>query len=721
MPSRNSQQSRIIVIGVSAFVAFMVLITVVFVLTRSSASGKFKGQIEGYLAINKEQMDQGPYLKGKMVVISKRDKEVDEEVSSGLPPELQAAGPEEVGTIVILNWRGDVRGPYVGSSAFGMRHKCELSVIDRSLGAIIGRQDFYGGDPPAVVSANARGDIYGSKPIDQIVAYLTQLPRESGAEVAPIKDWMVVFRSSDPAVWNTDSPGDKFAVPLRRVPASIRFLRIKRMDTGATLIVPIKQQQLLREEKPEPAEGCWWNGTAADGWGGRHLGLVQVPPQPISEKPTIRVSNHDFFSGSGFGHKTHINDRQYCCWQGQEIPQTTFEIAVTPNALTAEEKRSLMSYDADEGPAPKGWTVLMRSDDPSVWNTDSPGRQFAIPVCRAHSKVSHLRLKRIDTGDTLIVPITRNQLARPANSPQDKQVLWNGSARKEYGGYHLGLIQKPSMRWHEVISVMNDGAGSYAGSGFGHKLGVDKDQYYCWQGAEIPKTAFEVAVSADPLTEEEKRFVASPVDLRKPLDRHPPGTPVAGAIAQPEPPATAPGKKTVDLIALVDQTKDVVRGDWLVVGKTLHANNYGGVLRMQIPYQPPEEYDFVVTFSQPRLRNGISLIMPNPNGGSFFWAFGYEDGQKFSFHGMNMKEGSLSKAIAANKAYTTVVQVRRDGVKALLDGKVIAEQKTDFRDLNADHYREIPDTRLLAVACDDPTVYHYVRVVEITGTGKRIR
>jgi hypothetical protein len=165
----------------------------------------------------------------------------------------------------------------------------------------------------------------------------------------------------------------------------------------------------------------------------------------------------------------------------------------------------------------------------------------------------------------------------------------------------------------------------------------------------------------------------------------------------------------------------VVRGDWLVVGNALHANSYGGVLRMQIPYQPPEEYDFVVTFSQPRLRNGISLIMPNPNGGSFFWAFGYQDGQKFSFHGTNMKEASLPKAITANKAYTTVVQVRRDGVKALLDGKVIAEQKTDFRDLNVDHYREIPDTRLLAVACDDPTVFHYVRLVEITGTGKKTR
>ena len=49
------------------------------------------------------------------------------------------------------------------------------------------------------------------------------------------------------------------------------------------------------------------------------------------------------------------------------------------------------------------------------------------------------------------------------------------------------------------------------------------------------------------------------------------------------------------------------------------------VPRVQFPYQPPQEYDYVVTFLQPGLRNGISLIMPNPNGGSFVMAPRYAD------------------------------------------------------------------------------------------------
>jgi hypothetical protein len=53
--------------------------------------------------------------------------------------------------------------------------------------------------------------------------------------------------------------------------------------------------------------------------------------------------------------------------------------------------------------------------------------------------------------------------------------------------------------------VLNDGWDGFGGSGFGHKVNVGDKQYYCWQDKEIPKTAFEVAVTADALTDEEQR------------------------------------------------------------------------------------------------------------------------------------------------------------------------------------------------------------------------
>jgi hypothetical protein len=200
-----------------------------------------------------------------------------------------------------------------------------------------------------------------------------------------------------------------------------------------------------------------------------------------------------------------------------------------------------------------------------------------------------------------------------------------------------------------------------------------------------------------------------------------PGTRVPGALEQPPPPPDVDGKNTVDLIPLVTLQKDVVHGRWLVADNVLHCNDSSFVPRLQFPYRPPEEYDFVVTFSQYHLRNGISLIMPNPQGGSFFWYLGSGDGREYGFWPKPNKGGQSRGLIKAKKAYTTVVQVRRDGVRGLLDGKELVHVRTDFRDLTCDDWRKIRDTSRLAVACDDPTVFHYVRVVEITGSGRNAR
>jgi hypothetical protein len=197
-----------------------------------------------------------------------------------------------------------------------------------------------------------------------------------------------------------------------------------------------------------------------------------------------------------------------------------------------------------------------------------------------------------------------------------------------------------------------------------------------------------------------------------------PGTQVPHALSQPPPPPDVEGKKTVDLIPLVTIEKDVVHGRWLVADNVLHCNDSSFVPRIQLPYRPPEEYDFIVTFSQYDLRNGISLIMPNPKGGSFFWYLGSGDGREYGFWSKPNKGGQSRGLIKAKRAYTTVVQVRKDGVRGLLDGKELVHVRTDFHDLACDDWRKIRDTTRLAVACDDPTVFHYVRVVEITGSGK---
>jgi hypothetical protein len=145
------------------------------------------------------------------------------------------------------------------------------------------------------------------------------------------------------------------------------------------------------------------------------------------------------------------------------------------------------------------------------------------------------------------------------------------------------------------------------------------------------------------------------------------------------------------------------------------------VPRVQFPYRPPPEYDFVVTFWQPGLRNGISLVMPNPNGGSFFWFLGNDDGKGYGFHANPDKEGRKVGLIKAKTIHTTVVQVRKGSLRASVDGNKLMKLDTNFGDLTCDGWREIRNTSFLAVACDDPTVFYHVRVVEVTGKGKKGR
>lgn len=192
----------------------------------------------------------------------------------------------------------------------------------------------------------------------------------------------------------------------------------------------------------------------------------------------------------------------------------------------------------------------------------------------------------------------------------------------------------------------------------------------------------------------------------------------------PVEPAGTPGKIMIDLLPLIDPAKDKVHGNrWEVFNNELHCKGDTFVPRMEIPYRPPEEYDFIVVFSQPRLRNGISLIMPKPDGKeSFFWYLGSINGSACGFNAApSNKEFKLPGLIRTNTAYTTKVEVRKNSVTGYLDGLVKVRHETDFRDLVCDSWRVIRDKRVLAVACDDPTVFHFIRLVEISGAGSRTR
>ncbi len=211
---------------------------------------------------------------------------------------------------------------------------------------------------------------------------------------------------------------------------------------------------------------------------------------------------------------------------------------------------------------------------------------------------------------------------------------------------------------------------------------------------------------------------APPVAVQPPVAEQPPQP----AAPQPrKPPAVAGAPRTFDLIPIIDLQWDVVdgAGKWRVQDNKLYCDEGHFVPRVQIPYVPPQEYDFAVTFSQPALRNGVSLIMPKAAGGMFYWAVGFNGGAGYGFdadRGLN-----IPQLIQPGMTYTTTVQVRRDRVRCLLNGKQLTEHRGDLGALRIDSWRQMKNERLLGVACDDPCIFHRIQIVEINGTGRASR
>ena len=66
----------------------------------------------------------------------------------------------------------------------------------------------------------------------------------AGVGVGPQR-WTTLFRSADPTLWNTDYSGPEgYAMSLDSVPEEIRFLRLRRMDTGESIFIDMEQRKL---------------------------------------------------------------------------------------------------------------------------------------------------------------------------------------------------------------------------------------------------------------------------------------------------------------------------------------------------------------------------------------------------------------------------------------------------------------------------------------------
>ena len=199
--------------------------------------------------------------------------------------------------------------------------------------------------------------------------------------------------------------------------------------------------------------------------------------------------------------------------------------------------------------------------------------------------------------------------------------------------------------------------------------------------------------------------------------------------SQPEPSVTdlARWQKAINLLPLIDPNQDTVAGAWRLENGELICEKAWGA-RVMIPFSPPEAYDFRIVFTRPTENRDVVQILSYKTR-SFTWHMGAHDNRVFTF-GMTadtrIERDPAAKRVESclenGRQYSSVVQVRRDGVRAYLDGLLLIERKTDFKEVMANENWALPDSTLIGVGSwDQSTIFHRIEVLELSGKGQFIR
>jgi hypothetical protein len=168
---KGNKLSWIIILGIVGVIAAGFGI---WAMVRTVQADPFSKELPSYAADFSVGDTSAPFTTGKMVIVNKTTKAV-EDPYFDLPENLKATKPEEVGTIVQVTYEENQVGTYTsGSKAY--QYTARVNVVDKATGKIVGRTTFKGGEPPSSVKRGSNG--YGSRPTEQIKTYLVGLARK---------------------------------------------------------------------------------------------------------------------------------------------------------------------------------------------------------------------------------------------------------------------------------------------------------------------------------------------------------------------------------------------------------------------------------------------------------------------------------------------------------------------------------------------------------------
>jgi serine/threonine protein kinase len=184
-------------------------------------------------------------------------------------------------------------------------------------------------------------------------------------------------------------------------------------------------------------------------------------------------------------------------------------------------------------------------------------------------------------------------------------------------------------------------------------------------------------------------------------------------------------QKAVNLLRLIDPARDATAGQWKKsdLGVT---SDRSLAAKLVIPYQPPEEYDFRIVFTRHDGDHAVAQMLYK-GGRGFAWEMGIHPNKAFGF---NMVAGRANnnpttvagKDLSNGEKHTSIVQVRNTGLVTYLDGALVKEYKTDYKDFAEPYpWKWNSPTTLGLGSWTSSTTFHAVDVLEVTGKGTLTR
>jgi hypothetical protein len=205
-------------------------------------------------------------------------------------------------------------------------------------------------------------------------------------------------------------------------------------------------------------------------------------------------------------------------------------------------------------------------------------------------------------------------------------------------------------------------------------------------------------------------------------------------LEHPTPPK--PKGRVINLMPAINLKKDCLIGEyeWSKDGKSLTATKNGtsaSATRIELPYQPPLEYDFSVTYFFPAGSRPGSVALILSGGPKKFASWWYELGgyngrfcgfDRVGGQACNANKTSVERDFKTEVEYMVTVEVRKDKIAAILNGERLCEYETDFTDLSNPGFYNLTKPGTIGVGtAQTPSEVRAITVTEISGPGKFTR